>query len=910
MASDVLGISISGLRVSQNALRTTGHNIANANTEGYSRQKTEINSLGATQSGIGYLGNGAYTARIERVVNEFVISQVRQDTSLSSEMNAYSEHILQLNDVLANTSTGLTQGLDSFFAALQNVSDDPTSTASRQLLISDSENLEDRFHTLYARIDNINDSVNESLETAVSTVNTLTESITRLNRSVNDSLGSSGNIPNDLLDQRDQALRDLSALISVQIVEQNNQVNVSVGNGIPLIVGATKTDFILSSNEFNPLQPEVYLQGLTAPITDSLSGGELGGLLDVQNDVIFPALNDLGRVGLVIADTFNEMHQQGITLNNTFGGDFFRDINDITIASDRVSISTNNQSSDQITSLSITDTSQLTNSNYRLSINSVSGYTVTRLNDGVEVASAALPGAFPASIEFDGLSFDIASGTFSSGDEFLLEPTRHGARDFASSRLNPADLALGSPVLTDTSLGNLGSAQISSGSVLSLTDAAGVALPLLGQVGQMSPPLMVRFTTPTSYDILDNSDPGNPVQLDPPIRNQNYVPGIENTLFSSDMGLTMVVSNGTALGLPAGSTEVAVGAGVNAYPAETFTLTTTDPVTGATSSQNVVSTLNASARTTAGLLDNVDGISANAFNYLELRDFGVSLAVPLQITLNGEDLVEYDSGALAGTVPDPTLNSGEDFNDYLAEQINGNSTLSALGIYAVSAYDAAASEFYIQLHSTQGDDLTVQLEAAIGEVIDVNDGVNADVTMTGAGTGNPTEVVVGGRIDVNLADNIAMTTTPTPSAIFGAIVATDAYVGIQANIRGNPELGDTFTLDFNQDAALDNRNALALVDLQQQDVMLGSAIGAPTQTFSDSYNRLLEDVGIKTNSAELNKDAAKQVLSQTVSLRDSISGVNLDEEAADLIRFEQLYSANAQVINTARELFDRLLNSL
>lgn len=908
--SDILGVSISGLRVSQNALRTTGHNIANANTEGYSRQKTEINSLGGSQSGIGYLGSGSYTSKIERVVNDFVITQVRQDTSLSGEMNAYSEHILQLNEVLANTSTGLTQGLDSFFAAVQNVSDDPTSSASRQLLISESENLADRFNTLYSRIDNINDSVNEGLTTAVNTINTLTESIARLNRSITDSVGNSNSTPNDLLDQRDEALRELSKLISVQVVEQGDQVNVSIGNGIPLIVGESTTDFILGVNEFDPLKPDIYLQGITTPITNSLSGGELGGLLDVQDNVISPALNDLGRIGLVIADNINEVHQQGITPNNTFGGNFFRDINDAAITSERVKVSNNNQTSDQIVSLSITDTAQLTNSEYRLTVNSGNSYSVVRLDDNTEVASAAIPGAFPASIEFEGLSFDIAAGTFSSGDEFLIQPTRSGARNFGTMPLRPSDIALGSPVLTESSLGNLGSGTISAGSVLSLTDASDAAIPLLtNQVGQMSPPLIVKFTTPTSYDILDNSDPANPVQLSPPIRNQIYVPGIENSLFSSDQGLTVVTSGGADLGLPAGSTEVAVGAGVNGYPAEVFTFTTTDSVTGAVTLQSFSSTLNASARTTAGLIDNMTGVSATAFNYLEMRNTSLSLTAPLQVTVNGEDLVEYNAGVLTANVPDPTLNSGEDFNDYLVEQVNNNASLSSLGIYAVSAYDATAAEFYIQLHSTRGDDLTVELEAAIGEELDINDGTNTDVTMTGAGLGNPTEVLVGGRIDVELADTVVMTSTPSPSGIFGTISAADAYLGIQANITGTPASNDTFTLDFNQDAALDNRNGLALVNLQQQNSIVDSTAGEPTQNYGNAYNRLLEEVGIKTNSAELNRDAAQQVLNQTISLRDSISGVNLDEEAADLIRFEQLYSANAQVINTARELFDRLLNS-
>ncbi|MGH1487691.1 MAG: flagellar hook-associated protein FlgK [Cellvibrionaceae bacterium] len=898
MGSDVLGVSISGLRVSQNAIRTTGHNIANANTQGYSRQSNEINSLGGTASGVGYLGSGSYTARIERVVNEFVVGQVRQDTTLYSELNAYNTNILQVNDLFSNESTGLTKGLESFFGALQSLTDDPTSTSSRQLLISESENLADRFNTLYTRTNNINDGVNQNLETAVENINNLAQTIAELNRTIGESFGSSAsNSPNDLLDQRDEALRELSELVSIQVSEQDDQVNVSIGTGIPIIVGSVASELTVSQNEYDPLKPEIFLPGLIRPITDSLTGGEIGGLLDFQNTVIDPTLNELGRIGIVLADEFNRLQSQGITLNNTFGQDFFTSINEASATSGRVLPSINNQTSDQVISLSIANAEELTTSDYRFAIDdSTNVYTVTRLSDNVEIASNIMPVNYPVSIEFDGLSLDISGGTFSNNDEFLIRPTRYAARDFSVNSVQPADIALGSPILTDTNLGNIGSAQISAGAVLGLVDSAGAAIPLLtSQAGQMSPPLIVKFTTPTTYDILDNSNPGNPVQLSPPIRNQAYVPGIANNLFSNDIGQTTIVSNGAVLGLPGGAPVA-----VNGYPAETFTFTTIDPTTGATSSQNVLSTLNASARTTAGLLDNVDGVTATAFNYLELRDFSVSRTSPLQINLNGEDLVEYELGVIASIVPDPTLNSGEDFNDYLAQQINDNSNLSDLGIYAVSAYDAVADEFYIQVHSTRGDDLSVALQAGGVEAIEINDGIvgNVNVALT-----NGVSTVVGGQLDVSLADGITMATAG--NNIFNAVTAQSSYLGIQANITGTPVAGDLFTLDFNTDATLDNRNGLLMAGLQQAGTIAGD-----TQNFGTTYNQLVETIGIKTNTSQLNTEAAKSVLDQTSSLRESISGVNLDEEAADLIRFEQLYSANAQVINVARELFDQLLNSL
>ena len=139
MTGDILNVSVSGLRVSQNALRTVGHNIANANTEGYSRQVVSVNSIGASPKGGHFLGSGAYTANIERSVNEFVTGQIRQDTTLYGETKAFSDVVLQVNDLLSGESSGLVSGLQSFFAATQNVADDPTSIASRQLFVSESE---------------------------------------------------------------------------------------------------------------------------------------------------------------------------------------------------------------------------------------------------------------------------------------------------------------------------------------------------------------------------------------------------------------------------------------------------------------------------------------------------------------------------------------------------------------------------------------------------------------------------------------------------------------------------------------------------------------------------------------------------------------------------------------------------
>ncbi len=1057
MANDLLGVSISGLRVSQTALRTTGHNIANADTPGFSRQRTDIVSSPGTYTGAGYIGNGANVASIERIVNAFVTDQMRVDTTLSSQLDTYRTNIDRLDTLLSDSATGLSEGLQSFFAAVQNGADDPTSIPSRQLIVSESENLATRFNTLYESVDAINTGINDQLSVAVSEVNALSSAVADLNGRVSQAIGSDGSTPpNDLLDQRDEVLRQLSELISIQTFDQGQgQVNVIIGSGQSLVVGVDARQLALVDGQANPRENDIAFQDELGSqiVTDLMEGGQIGGLLDFRGEVLSPAYNEIGRVAIALADQFNGVNQSGLDLRGQFGGLFFADINSLDTALSRVSGNAGNlPPADQVLGITITDTAALTASDYEMTVEGSNLYRITRLSDGAEVRTGILPTRLPSSIEFDGLELTLYSGSFQAGDQFLLQPTHTGARDIASALVDPEDIAFASPVLTDTTLGNLGSGEITAGEVLSLEAVDGSALPLFATAGEMSPPLLIKFTTATTYDVLDNSDPGNPVDLDPPLRNQTYIPGIANDLFSDDAGETRVVADGVILGLAAGRAPVTqaalqptaalapafgvsdfsasadqfgfdivisdtlsgindgtvtvtvnepaivdndtlltainndlsgtdvrayiaddgslafrlltagtgnitlqnynadpdgngdpapagqantllgfnieaatfttlggadgisgVGVLSNGYPAEVVVIDTTDPVTGAVSSDNVVIPQGSSAKQIANTLSNVEGVSANAYNAIELSNLQLSHTEPLQITLNGEDLLEYTVDAtqapvLNATVPDPAADPVA-FNDYLAQRINDNQNLQDLGIYAVSAVDAGTGRAELRVFSTQGDDLQVQLEAAAGERMDVGDGTgNPNVSLVGAGNSSNSTIIVGGRLDVTFSSNVSMRTLPPNSLIFGdsaaADFATSSYLGIQASIKGSPASGDTFTIDFNANAALDNRNALLFTELEQAQTILGGT------TFADGYGKLVEQVGIKTNQININAEAAGKVLEQTTGLRDSVSGVNLDEEAANLIKFEQIYSANAQAISIARDLFDRLISIL
>jgi len=934
--SGILSNAVSGLQASQNALRTAGHNISNANTQGYSRQEVTYATRPEQYIGsAGFIGSGVDTTSIERVVNEFVTAQLRLDTTTFNQLNKFNTNIGKVDKLFADTSTGLSGALQTFFAAMQNGANDPASTPARQLIVTEAESLSIRFNNLHSRLSDIESQVNGELRTTTEHMNSLAKSVAVLNQAIAENRAAgNGDQPNDLMDKRDEELRQLSELVSLQIVNQDDgDINVFIGNGQPLVVGTQASTFTVSNDGKILHKGNNTLTDITAQI----SGGQIGGLIHFRDEVLFPTMNDMGRIALAMADEFNTQQQEGIDLDGDYGQKMFGDINDPALANSRVVHGKNAEPNDRVISVTIDDTSKLTTSDYSFEIVPNSkNYVVTRLSDNSVVEQGALTGAYPTTISFDGVSINLTSGSFQGGDSFTIQPTKHAARDIHAELARAEDLAFASPIRTASNTSNSGNGLISPGEVLSLVDVNGNRLPTFAEPGKISPPVLIRFTSATTYDVLDNTDPANPKDLVPAMRDQNFIPGESNNIFTSDIGETRVIGRGDRLGLPAGrSAQTATQPPdlpgpmtpaslpqANGYLAEQLRFTYVDPATGSVTSKTITTSSGASASQTAAQISAVSGVSANAYTTATITDINLdttTFAPPLQLSVNGENLLEYDftNTAFAADVPDPNL-SEADFNDYLAKRINSNDNLKALGIRALSGNNPITGAPELQLVASSGVNLDIRLSAsnAATNTIDVNDGTgNPNVRLAGqddpltVGTIEQSAVTVGGRVDITMANGISLQTSPANSSLFGdssvAGFAASTFMGYQAAISGQPIAGDTFTVDFNTDAESDNRNALKMVALETEATMEGDSL-----SFGEGYTKLVEIVGTKSSLAKINTEASRSLLEQSQSMRDGISGVNLDEEAADLIKFQQLYQANAQVISVARELFDTLLNSL
>ena len=477
---------LSGLNAAQAALVTTGQNTANVNTPGYNRQSAEIASAGGTyQAGVGFFGNGAKVVNVTRSYDQYLTVQLNQAQSSNQALGTYYTQISQIDNLLANQKAGLAPQLQTLFNNVQTVANTPADPAARQQLLSSSEGLANQFRTMDQYLTSLNANVNDQVAGNVDQINAYAEQIASLNKQVV-MLSNGKQLPNDLLDQRDQLVNELGKLVGTKLIVQDaGQYNVSIGTGQTLILGDKATRLAAVNSASDPGRTTLAVinaAGNKVELQESaISGGSLGGLLQFRNEALTTSQNSLGRMAIVLAETFNAQHKLGIDLNGVLGEDFF------TQAVPGVLANSRNSNSLDVTA-SFSDTGLLTTSNYRLDVSAGPSFSVTRLSDNKIFSAADLAAAVPPN-SFDGVRLS-ATGIAVAGDSFLIQPTRAGARDLTVKLTDPVKVAAASPVITGNTMGNQGSGAISAGSVdinyLATPLAASVTLTYNGATNELT----------------------------------------------------------------------------------------------------------------------------------------------------------------------------------------------------------------------------------------------------------------------------------------------------------------------------------------------------------------------------------------------------------------------------------------
>lgn len=430
--SNIFDVGSSALNSLQRAISTTGNNIANVNTEGYSRQEVEFASRTPNRIGGVTLGTGVEISSIRRAYDQFLTQDVQARTSSSGYYSLYSTTAEQIDNLMADPATSISSAMDQFFAAMEAVANSPTSQPERQVLLSEAGTLANRFNYVDARLSELAENTNEQMSVFVMDINQHTKDIAQLNQQIARLERTPGGSPNDLLDQRDRAIESLSKLVRVDTrLQEDGSVNVFTSSGHRLVSQAGAEIVRLSAAPQPDGPVRLYISapgGADAEITNVSLGGELGAAMDVSKNVIDRARRDIGLLAVGLTATFNTQHKAGDTLNQVAGAEFFTSITPVATASPLNSGTTT-------VSAVIDDATQMTGASYQIDYTD-SVVTITNLSTN---ATQEINGT---TVMIDGLTFTISPfSNLTDGDRFLVEPTGRAASSMAVAITDTSDIA-------------------------------------------------------------------------------------------------------------------------------------------------------------------------------------------------------------------------------------------------------------------------------------------------------------------------------------------------------------------------------------------------------------------------------------------------------------------------------------
>jgi len=481
--SDVFGISVSALQAFQSAITVTSNNIANASTPGYSKESINLNSAAPQADGKTSVGDGVVVSGVSRSFSQASANQLNASQSSLGQFNALQTYSSQIDNLLGTTAGGLSTALQSFYSAWSDVANNPTSSATRQALLGTAQSVAASFQNTSSQLNGLNTDVNSRITSDVQQINTLATSISTLNKQiVIGTAQAGGQAPNELIDQRDQLVSNLSTLTSVTTnVDSNGALNVFVGNGQPLVLQGSTTALTTVPNQYDASQLEISTSTSNGNvISGSITSGDLGGLLAARSQVIDPAMNQLGQIATAFSASVNSQQGAGLDLSGKLGANLFSVGAPLATASSK---NTDNTTA----AVSVAAVGVLTTNNYVLSYTTASGYSLTNAADGSTVTVAGAGTALNP-LTADGLSI-VLSATPASGDKFLIQPTAQAAGSLSVVLSNPSQIAAAGAVQAAPANGNAGTATISSGAVVDATNPNLLAT------------ATITFATPTSYTI-------------------------------------------------------------------------------------------------------------------------------------------------------------------------------------------------------------------------------------------------------------------------------------------------------------------------------------------------------------------------------------------------------------------------
>ena len=997
--ADILSIGAGATQLYRQALSTVGNNIANLNTEGYSRQVTETSENAPSQQGTVFVGSGARLANIERAYDEFAESSLRDSGSKLATQQPLIDYANRVVDIMGSEASGLSSAMDKFFAAASALSSDPASINLRSNFLRDADGMTARFRELSGQLNAVEIETRENIDAQIGSLNSLSDKLAFVNRQLNKKLTLDSQPPM-LLDQRDQLLRDMSAVTKIHVTEATSgQVQVRLGSSAGSLIADSKTAYDLGAafSESDPGRVDLIIEPYgDRRAASAVSSGILGGLLNFRTQTLSPAMDSFDYLAQTLVAEVNQIHNAGLDGRGEPGTDLFAidPIFEITAAAG------NNNASLEV---QVTDPEAFDYAPFRVTW--VSEQNSWRIED---LSSGAITQAAPGSSNFDyaGLNISVDSMPL-DGESYTIAPLARPASGIRMVQTDPLSVATGDTMRVMSDLSNLGTATVSLEQISVKQNATfdfGKTIDSLGNnpsaaageaiaANYLSPAFVIpQGSTQTSlmmevpYDSdlsfqvmtadavhvlghsLDQAEQVTLVSGDPGFNSSSSYSASYLNATGSDAYLDMQLTYGflateverkdwqvsdtgitdafEITTIPASATSDRVRLQDNESSVAIDLISANALVLNGTALSNLslAAGQTTSAAAMASWLNSASaatGVSATASNIIELDASGIDFTQQLTINnvtigdgslltsadqlANAINLVTANTNVVATVTPDDRLQLTNAVGFEGANITLGNpdasSTSNALGQKNTTFSGQLELQGAEEIRFTFGDDGRPADLAVLGlrTGIYVDGPVTEDLAVFVTGSGSASVAAGFGAMDKNavaasqqqpftikflsdteysITDNASDTVVATRSYRLGQDII---HNGMLVALQGTPQAGDRFNIESNADGIGDNGNIRRIVELQDKPLLDDG------RTFSESYITLVGTVGSKAALAMMSKEAMQVVFDQAVASKDQISGVSLDEEAAELIRFQQAYQASAQIIQVASKLFDSIL---
>jgi flagellar hook-associated protein 1 FlgK len=477
--ADLLSIGASAANTFKNAIDVTSHNVANVSTEGYSRQRAEISSNATNSLTTAFNGGGSSVDTIERIYASYIQTQLVNSNSLKSRYDEQLSLAQQVEGVIASNDEGVQDFMQRIFDSFQELADNPTSSTTQQVVLDESVNMESLLGNMTNVLNETSEQVNKQLSNTVNEVNTRLEAIHKINEQVANLINTNAQPPNDLLDQRDQAILELSQYMDIKTYPQDDgKINVSTGDGrLPLISDRTLTKLDAGLSEYthdNRFEVYMNINGERRVISDNINGGELGAVLDFRENMLDKSMNELGVVLNGMAASINWQHYQGYDEDGNAGGNLYAPLDANALASskntgteDGTNILVNftpdiaalpgyngqppyNPGTQPATygdkeaflDTAFTAIGEFKAREYEVRVNGAGDFDVYDASDVGSGPLATVP--FGTNTEIDGLNFDfsgVGAGTVTEGDKFIVKPHQAMLENFETVLTDAGQLA-------------------------------------------------------------------------------------------------------------------------------------------------------------------------------------------------------------------------------------------------------------------------------------------------------------------------------------------------------------------------------------------------------------------------------------------------------------------------------------